>query len=207
MKRRKPIIIINIVFLVLEVIGAILSFTENGWGLFRYFTDDSNYFATVSSIILLVFLLQNKEIPKWFVKMRYVAVLLLALTFVITACVLAPMRGAAYFSLFTEGSKLYQHTFCPILFFISYFGLERKVPKEKKCIFCGMLPTIVYGVILVVLNLLRVVDGPYAFLRVRNQPIYMSAFWLVAIFDVDYLMALGLWKLGRLAQHASKKMA
>lgn len=207
MERRKPIIIINIVFLVLEVIGAILSFTENGWGLFRYYTDNSNYFATVSSIILLVFLIRNKEIPKWFVKMRYVAVLLLALTFVITACVLAPMRGVAYFSLFTEGSKLYQHTFCPILFFVSFFALERKVPEEKKCIFCGMLPTIIYGVILVVLNLLRVVDGPYAFLRVYNQPIYMSAFWLMVIFGVDYLMALGVWKLGRITQHRTKKMA
>lgn len=200
MKRRKSIIILNLVFLILEAIGAILSFQENGWTLFKYYTDDSNLFATVNTVILLVYLIQNKELPKWLVKMRYVTVLLLALVFVVTAAVLAPMRGADYFSLFTEGSKLYQHTFCPILFFISYFGLERTVPEEKKCTMCGMIPTFVYGVILVVLNLLKVVDGPYPFLRVCNQPIYMSAFWLVVIFGASYLMALGVWKLGRLSQ-------
>ena len=205
MKRRKSIIIINIVFLILEIIGAVLSFKENGWGLFRYYTDDSNYFAFVNTVILLIFLIRNKELPKWLIKMRYVAALLMALTFVVTAAVLAPMKGAEYFSLFVDGAKLYQHTFCPILFFISYFGLERQVPEEKKCIMCGMIPTIVYGIVLVILNLLRVVDGPYSFLRVYNQPIYMSAFWLVTIYGAAYLMAYGVWKLGRWAACSCEK--
>lgn len=200
MKRRKPIIIMNISIILLEIVGLIYSIFEYGWGMFRFYTQDSNFFATASSIILLVFLFQKRSVPDWFVKMRYVAVLLLALTFTVTAFILAPMYGKDYMKMFTEGSKLYQHLLCPILFFISYFGLERKVPKEKKCINCGMIPTLVYGVLLVILNLLRVVDGPYPFLRVYDQPFYMTLLWWVIILGGALLMAIGVWKLGVITQ-------
>ena len=207
MKRKKSIIVINILFLLFEVVGLIYSIFEYGWGMFRFYTQDSNYFAAISSVILLVYLFSDKKIPKWFTKMRYVAVLLLAITFVVTATILAPMRGGDYFALFMEGSKLYQHLICPWLFFVSFFALERRVPKEKTCIVCGMIPTIVYGIILIVLNILEIVDGPYPFLRVSSQPIHMTVMWLGVIMLGALFMSWGVWKLGTLSQHTKRKTA
>lgn len=206
MKRRKPIIALNIVIILFEIVGFIYSWFEYGWGMFRFFTQDSNLFALINSIILLVFLCTTNVLPKWFVKMRYVAVLLLATTFMVTLCILAPMQNA-FVRMFTDGSKLYQHTICPILFFISFFALERTVPKEKKCIFCGIVPTLIYAVILVILNILGVVDGPYPFLRVQAQPVYMSFIWAVVIFGGALLMAWGVWALGTLSQKTAHKTA
>lgn len=203
MRRKKAIVVTNIAIVLVSIAGLIFSIIEYGWGMFRFYTQDSNFFAAISSILLLAYLFKGDEVPKWLTKMRYVAVLVLAITFVITAVVLAPMYGKDYFRMFTDGSKLYQHLLCPLLFFISFFAFERRVPKEKSCIYCGVLPTVVYAVVLVILNLLKIVDGPYPFLRVYNQSIFVSFMWAVCILGFDYLMAWAVWKLGTLSQKAA----
>lgn len=200
MKRKKAIIVTNIVIVLLEMIGLVYSVFEYGWGMFRFYTQDSNFFAIFACIALLVYLLKGDVVPKWVTKVRYVAMLMLVITFFVTAFVLAPMYGKYYMVMFTEGSKLYQHLLCPVLYFVSFFAFERRVPKEKSCMFCGLVPTIIYAVILLILNLLRVVDGPYPFLRVYNQPIYMSFVWAVSIFGFAFMVAWAVWKLGTLSQ-------
>ncbi len=47
-----------------------------------------------------------------------------------------------------------------------------------------MLPvivTLVYGLIMLVLNALRKVDGPYPFFRVHNQPLRATVLWMVVL--------------------------
>ncbi len=206
MRRKKAIIVTNIAIVLLEIVGLIYSIDEYGWGMFRFYTQDSNIFALFSSIVLLMYLSKGDEVPKWLTKVRYVAVLLLTITFVISAVVLGPRYGRDYFRMFTDGSKLYYHLLCPILYFVSFFAFERRVPKEKNCILVGLLPTIVYAIVLVILNLLRIVDGPYPFLRVYDQSIFESFVWAIGIFGFGTWMAWAVWKLGTLSQRLGKNV-
>ena len=52
-----------------------------------------------------------------------------------------------------------------------------------------MLPTLIYALILMALNLMRVVEGPYPFLRVYEQPVYMSIIWVIVILGSAYGIA------------------
>lgn len=200
MKRRKPIIFTNIAIVFVEIVGLIYSIFEYGWGMFRFYTQDSNYFATITSVILLIYLIKDQDVPKWVTKLRYIAMLMLVITFFVTAFVLAPLYGKDYLRMFTDGSKLYQHLLGPVLYFVSFFAFERRVPKEKSCMGYGLVPTIIYAIILVILNIVGVVDGPYPFLRVLHQPIYMSFVWTVGILGFALLVAWAVWKLGTLSQ-------
>ena len=53
-----------------------------------------------------------------------------------------------------------------------------------------MIPTIIYAAVMIVLNLLKVLRGPYPFLYVYEQPIYMSVIWAVAILALTYILGL-----------------
>ena len=53
----------------------------------------------------------------------------------------------------------------------------------------ALLPTLVYALVLVILNLAKLVDGPYPFLKVYQQPVYMSCIWVLAILGGAYLIA------------------
>ena len=46
-----------------------------------------------------------------------------------------------------------------------------------------------------VLNAVQIIDGPYPFLKVDEQPIYMTCIWYVGIFILIYLVALFVFKL------------
>jgi len=55
-----------------------------------------------------------------------------------------------------------------------------------------LIPTIIYAIISIILNILKVMDGPYLFLHVYNQPIYASVLWIIGILGGAYLIALGI---------------
>ena len=46
------------------------------------------------------------------------------------------------------------------------------------------------------LNILRVIVGPYPFFEVYHQPVYVSVLWAVGLLGVNYLYAWLLWRLG-----------
>lgn len=52
-----------------------------------------------------------------------------------------------------------------------------------------LIPTACYAVIMIVLNILHMVDGPYPYLRVYNQPVYMSVLWCFIILGGAYAIA------------------
>ena len=54
----------------------------------------------------------------------------------------------------------------------------------------AVIPTLIYAIIALILNLARRMDGPYPFLRVYRQPVSASAFWFAAILGGNYLIAL-----------------
>ena len=65
MKKRKVAIILNVLIIIFEIIGFIITYNNNHRIAIEYYTEDSNILALITSIIFLIYLLFNKKIPKY----------------------------------------------------------------------------------------------------------------------------------------------
>lgn len=54
----------------------------------------------------------------------------------------------------------------------------------------AFLPTLIYAVVMVILNIAKAVHGPYPFLYVYEQPIYMSVVWGIVIPGIAWIIAI-----------------
>ena len=181
---------LDIAVIVGELAGLVLASFENGWGQFVYYTQNSNYFLLAATLAHLYFLLKKKPVPKTVNRLKYIATCTTTVTFVVAVAVLLPMYKRPYIT-FLNGANLFQHTLCPIL---GVAALPLMDPVEKRDSILALIPTGLYALVMVPLNYFRVFDGPYPFLRVHNQPWYMSVLWLLAIFLVAFGIAVILRK-------------
>jgi hypothetical protein len=187
----------TVVLIVLELIGLSLSAQTHGLGLFAFYTEDSNILSLVASIVYACLLMRQivsgRHVPTWAAKLRYVSVCCLTLTFLVVAFVLAPLAGQnGYALMFLSGSMLYFHLLCPVLAVLSLLVVDPRGATDLGDARLVLVPTGLYAVVLVSLNLVGAVSGPYPFLRVYDQPVWASACWLVAIVGGAYLIALAI---------------
>lgn len=189
-------LILNIVLVILCSIGIFLS-TKEVNVIFEYYTLNSNLLCLISSLLFVVTLSKTKnqnDVPYFVVLLRYIATCCLTLTFIIVVIVLIPFSGLYYIEgikhFLLTGSMLYCHFLTPLLSIICFIFFEgdRRLNK-KKTIWLAIIPTFIYGIILMILNILKVVIGPYPFLMVYNQAWYVSIIWIIIIFVVNYLLA------------------
>lgn len=184
-------IIINLMIVILEIIGFILVFNELGITSLEYYTEDSNLLLLISSIIFLIYISKNDELPEWFKSFRFIAVVSTTLTLIIVLTVLSWTTDLGLYHLLFNGSMLYHHTLCPLLAIISFSLLER---YETLNTIKGLYFTLIYAAIMIVLNVLKIVEGPYPFLLVYKQPVVHSILWTVVILAITYAIALILKK-------------
>jgi uncharacterized membrane protein (DUF2068 family) len=178
---------LNVVLVVLGIIGFIRTITGLGYPAWEYYTQLSNYFALISAAIYVVFLIRNikdksKEIPKWVSILKYTSTLSLLVTFLVVVFILTPYYGKDIIIwIFFWGSNLFYHTLCPILTFISFTFFESHNIKGLKDNFRAIYFTLIYAAVFITLNILKVYEGPYPFLMVYKQPVYMSIVWFILI--------------------------
>ena len=184
-------LIINLAIVILEIIGFTLVFNELGITSLEYYTEESNLLLLISSIIFIIYLYKNNELPSWFKSFRYIAIVSTTLTLIIVLTVLSWTTDFGLHHLLFNGSMLYHHTLCPILAILSFVFVEK---YENLNTIHGLYFTIIYAIIMIILNVLKVVEGPYPFLRIYEQPIIHSIIWTVIIFAITYLIALILKK-------------
>ena len=185
-------IIINLLIVILEIIGFVLVFKELGITSLEYYTEDSNLLLLLSSIIILIHISKNKELPLWFKSFRYIAIVSTTLTLIIVLTVLSWTTDFGLYYLLFHESMLYHHTLCPVLAILSFVFVER---YDNLHTIHGLYFTAVYGIIMIILNALKIVEGPYPFLLVHNQPIIHSIIWTALIFAITYAIALILKKI------------
>ncbi len=190
-------LIINLIIIIMEI----LSFTllvdkigNNPFNLLAFYTYDSNIFLLLSSILIsinnILILINKKEsINKNILLIKYMSTGCVTLTFLIVIFVLIPLEGfeSTYIQLIS-GNKVFLHLLCPILSIISFLIFERNPKLKFKDTFISVIPTFIYAIILIILNLLKVVDGPYPFLKVYDQSVYMSIIWVIVILGISYLI-------------------
>ncbi len=214
-KRLAFSMIINFSIVILEItasiIGGVLHLKDYGFKMFYFYTQDSNMFLMIVCLIVGIFQLRiltskTKEIPLWVQRLKYMATSAVSLTFLVVVFVLIPLAGwdSAVDKLFME-AKLYHHFLCPLLAFLSFVIFE-KTPKLKfKDTAYTIVPTVIYAVVLTLLNVFKVVEGPYPYLKVYEQSIFMSCVWFVTILSIAYGICVGVFFLNRINQQRSVK--
>lgn len=174
-------IMFNIFIIIFEILGIVVYMLNSSYFDFAYYTHDSNILALLSSSIYLIFVLKKKEIPKWVSILRYASVLSLALTFLVVIFVLLPMYDFNYKFILLEGAMPYFHIICPILTFISFIIFEEHNINDNLDVLRALYFSIAYSVIIILLNIIDMVEGPYPFLMIKKNSIVTSIIWFMII--------------------------
>ena len=176
---KKPVFVINLILVILEVIALIHDIYVFGAGLFVWYTIDSNVLQLLVSASVLLILQRGETISKKLTAVHFVSAVGLTVTFLIAAFVLAPQGGIAYY--FLDNVAPINHLIAPALSVASLLFLEKSELPGRVVVFLPASATMLYGLICLVLNALHVLEGPYFFLEVQKQPVSTIALWFAII--------------------------
>jgi len=125
--------------------------TASGFELFVFFTEDSNVFAALTALIMIVFNIislkkDGLEAPVWLHWLKFCSAVSVAVTLLTTAFFLGPIYTYKYIF---GGVNLYLHLLCPVLAIIStlIFEPRQKIGPWLPVSICGTLPVIIYGIV------------------------------------------------------------
>lgn len=204
MNRKKQFSLIsNLLIAGMELGALLLCFIFEWPRTFKYYTTISNVFAGISCFLLALYQIINyktgKEIPYFAIIFKYISACMLSVTFLVVLFVLVPASGDVneMIRLLFSPKLLFHHTLCPILCIISFVLFENEYKIKKKYILYSLIPTFLYAIIFIFLNAFNIVNGPYFFLKINNQPIYMSIIWFFAIMSLAAGISSLLWFLNK----------
>ena len=182
----------NAAIVVMEAIGLTMATLNRRGTTFQYYTQLSNLFLMITSIINIIFAARvlagkRKDIPRIANLLSYSAICTTTVTLFVVLFVLSWMVGDLVWIL-TSGSMIFTHTLCPILAIIMfvYFAPEK---LGKRAALFALMPTIAYAIVAMIMNITRLWYGPYPFLLVYNQPVWASIAWSVGILSGAYGIA------------------
>lgn len=156
--------------------GSDLILTGDKAQALKFFTVDSNLLMGAIALLFVVFeilliLGKTDKLPKWLYIVKHMGTVGVVLTFITTACFLAPFLVDDYWLLF-KNSNLFFHAIIPILSLITWVVLEDVDEIEWKYSFIGMIPMVIYAVFYCIVALTHVENGAvpaeydwYGFLR------------------------------------------
>lgn len=129
------------------------NFDHMGLRTFCMFTVNSNILAAASMAMVIPYTLDglrkhNYHLPRWIVVLVYAGVTAVALTFLISLLILAPVKG---FVLIFTGSRFFLHGVCPILAILAFcfFMSAQKLRFVDSLI--ALIPVLIYSVLYTVM--------------------------------------------------------
>lgn len=165
---------------------------EVGMGTFVFYTQCSNALAMIAGACTLVQLVRGIRITPGVRRLKFVSCCTQMITFLVVLIVLTPMLNHAgqdgWRQMFWDSCRMVTHLLGPVLTVASWLltdGLaasceDDPVPSRSD-VRISLVPTLAYGLVAYTCNFLRLWDGPYPFLRVWNQPIWLSVLWFVVL--------------------------
>lgn len=190
-------LICQILFVIAEVVG-ILVYPKLRWSILLWYTNLSNWLAAGVSIACIVFFVLKKGQPKALRVLRLMAAVQLTLTFLTVYLFLAPLsemeEPGGFYEITFHRHLLVLHTICPLLYVVSWLFFEASDYEIKDTVFAIGF-TLLYEIVFAILNLAKVVHGPYPFLYVYEQPWWLSMIYLASFPGLAYLISLGLYAL------------
>jgi len=188
--------VLNVLFILLEIAAIITTIISVGKIQIEFYTEDSNFLALIVTIIYSYYLFSNKKVPKLVNILRLSSLAMLMITFLTVSLVLVPIYRMDL-SLAYWGPNFFYHLVCPILFFINYTFFSKKEEFSTKDLFISTTPTIIYGIVLITMNVIVKGFGPYPFLYVYEQPVYLSVLWILIFFMTNLVITICLSKLSK----------
>ena len=179
--RKKAATISNLLIIILEAISFVYLIWRDGFttDMLVYYTRLSNLLALIAGILVLIYIFRNKEssfLPNWLI------------TFIISLFVLSRYVGL-YKVMISEHLK-FHHTLCPLISVISFICFEKGERLSLKDNFLSTLPTLIYGITMLILNAAYVLRGPYPFLLVYEQSVPTTIMWIIGIYFGTFLIGL-----------------
>ena len=175
----RAVFYINLILVILEVIAFAHDVYAFKFGLFEWYTVDSNVLQLIISGFVIFYVVKDKPFPKILTVAHFISAVGLTVTFLIAAFVLAPEGGIPYY--FLNDAAPINHFIGPLLSVISLLFLEKVEKLPLSTIIWPAAASLFYGVITLVLNALRIMDGPYFFLKVYEQSAGVIVTWFVII--------------------------
>ena len=172
----------HVLLLLFELLVVIHAFAGEGFATLRFYTTDSNLLCGVASAL---FLLQRGKPDTMVRLLRFIATSCLLVTFTVVLLVLGPQNGYAHE--FLGGTRLFSHLLCPFLSLALFLTGEERAPQ--RWVGYALFTTLLYAIPMILLNALGVVSGPYSFLKIREQSIGKTIFWIVVILSGNALLS------------------
>ena len=176
----KMAIMANILIVLLEIRGFILSYRHVKWQVIIYYTEISNFLAFLASIF---YILTNGNDPLW----RYFSCCLLMMTFLISLFVLSPALGGVK-TVMLGGECLYHHTLVPLISLFSYLFFE----KHSDLWLIPVVFSMIYGLLMIYLNHLGKLSGPYDFFKIRENGLKATIIWVIVLIIIISAISLGI---------------
>ncbi len=125
------------------------NFDHMGLRTFCMFTVNSNILCGIGMMMALPYTIdglrtKNYCLPDWMVDLLFAGVTSVGLTFLISLCILAPVKG---FVLIFTGSRLFLHGVCPIMAMIAfcYFITSHVIPLRESLL--ALTPVLIYAML------------------------------------------------------------
>ena len=192
MNKKKISIGLNLLIIVIEIIGFVLCYRELGINSFIYYTLLSNLFLLVASIL---YLFKNIIKSRIVDIIKFGSTLSVLITFLVVIFVLGPNKELTYHFLLFEGANFYYHLVCPVLGIITFLFFDDVRISGFRDVLGAFTFTVLYSIVIISLNILKVIVGPYPFLRIYENPIYATLIWIVVLEGGAILLGMGLEKL------------
>ena len=205
MKREKllPVLALTLDLLtvVFSTIGSVEHFGREGFAMLRWYTVLSNVFLAVAACITGYYALagllgKRFFLPTWARVTRYIASVMIAMTFVVVVFIFVPWIGLpqGLTAMVFNPTSIWHHFLAPVCGLLGYFLCVPLRQGDKKLPLLATLPTLAYAIVVTALNVLRVLHGPYPFFYVYEQPLWASVLWFIALWLLALLLAWGLWR-------------
>ena len=178
--KKKLAILLNTLIVIFEIIAVYISVKAHGRYPFEYYTDLSNLLALFASLIFTYYLVFKDYVPKSICVLKYAATVGLILTFLVVVFILAPMYNFAYGYMFSHEAMFFTHLVCPILGTVTFLFFDN-IKVTRRDMHYSLMPTFVYALIMITLNACAFINGPYPFLKVREQSMFATVFWFLVI--------------------------
>lgn len=173
---------------------------SSGAPMLRFYTQSSNVLAmfvcAICAACEIFCLACGCPLPRWEQILRYVSTCCLMVTMIVAVCILVPMDKSQTFREFMlEGGLLYLHTLCPLVMLAGCL-LHGGAPLTARHALIAIIPTVIYGIITLIMNAKRVYSGPYFFFRIYQQTWYETVMWFAIIIGGNFVVA---WILAKLS--------
>ena len=182
-------VIINWIILVLGAVNFASVVPKRKAAAFAFYTQLSNYAALAAAIVFLL-ALKFPELSFAAALLRYLASCMLGMTFFVVMAVLIPMGAGVKNMLWGSGFSV--HLAVPVLSVISTLLLEND--PDPNFLLIPPLVTLIYGIIMMILNYQGKYDGPYPFFWVRRQSKRATVLWTAALFAAVFVISLVILK-------------